>query len=67
MAAGATVQRTPRVAVVLSSHKGGGDHFGNAKFTGLEEPRPPADELSDVQLRALTRRALELGNHPIED
>ena len=53
--------------MVLSSHKGGGDHFGNAKFTGLEEPRPPADELSDVQLRALTRRALELGNHPIED
>jgi uncharacterized protein (DUF362 family) len=62
--AGATVQRTPRVGVVLSSYKGGGDHFGNAKFAGVAEPRPSGDELSDAQLRALTRRAVELGNHP---
>jgi uncharacterized protein (DUF362 family) len=62
--AGATVQRTPRVGIVLSSYKGGGDHFGNAKFTGLAEPRPPNGELSDAGLRALTRKAIELGNHP---
>jgi hypothetical protein len=62
--ASATVQRTPRVGIVLSSYKGGGDHFGNAKFDGVPEPRPPGSELNDAQLRALTRRALELGNHP---
>jgi hypothetical protein len=64
MVASATVQRTPRVGIVLSSYTGGGDHFGNAKFTGVPEPRPIDAELTDAQLRALTRRAMELGNHP---
>jgi hypothetical protein len=64
MIASATVQRVPRVGIVLSSYKGGGDHFGNATFTGVPEPRPPEAELTDTQLRALTRRAIELANHP---
>ena len=62
--ASASVQRTPRVSVVLSSYKGGGDHFGNATFTGVPEPRPASAELTDAQLRALARKAVELGNHP---
>jgi hypothetical protein len=62
--ASASVQRTPRVSVVLSSYKGGGDHFGNATFAGLPEPRPASAELTETQLRALARKAIELGNHP---
>lgn len=62
--ASASVQRVPRVSIVLSSYKGGGDHFGNATFKGVPEPRPASAELTDAQLRALTRRAVELGNHP---
>jgi hypothetical protein len=62
--AGASVQRTPRVGIVLSSYKGGPDHFGNAKFEGLTEPRPPGQELTAAQIGAMTRRAVELGNHP---
>lgn len=62
--AGATVQRTPRVGIVLSSYKGGGDHFGNAKFEGLTEPRAVNAELNAAQTGAMTRRAIQLGNHP---
>src|SRR5687767_2559384 len=62
--ASATVQRTPRVGVVLSSYKGGTDDYGKAKFEGLAEPRPPREELTDAQLRAMTRRAIDFGNHP---
>jgi hypothetical protein len=62
--ASATVHRTPRVSIVLSSYKGGGDHFGNAKFEGLPEPRGIREELSAAQVRAMTRHAVRLGNHP---
>ena len=62
--ASATAFRATRVGIVLSSYEGGGDHFGNAKFTGVAEPRPVAAELTDTQLRNLTRRAIELANHP---
>ncbi len=62
--ASATVQRTPRVGVVLSSYKGGSDDYGKVKFAGLTEPRPANGELTDAQLRAMTRRAIEFGNHP---
>ena len=34
------------------------------KFAGVPEPRPPDAELTEAQIRALTRRAIELGNHP---
>lgn len=67
MIASASVQSTPRVSIVLSSYKGGGDHFGNAKFTGVAEPAPPSAELSPAQISALTRRAIELGNFPNSD
>lgn len=62
--ASATVQRTPRVSIVLSSYKGGGDHFGNATFTGVPEPQATAAQLNDAQVKALARRAVDLGNHP---
>jgi hypothetical protein len=62
--AGATVSRTPRVGIVLSSYQGGTDDYGKVKFDGLAEPRPPTEELSDAQVRAMTRRAIEFGNYP---
>jgi hypothetical protein len=62
--ASATVQRTPRVGIVLSSYKGGSDHFGNARFEGLAAPRGPGDELTAPQIAAMTRHAIQLGNHP---
>ena len=62
--ASASVQRTPRVGIVLSSYKGGSDHFGNAKFEGLAEPRAPSEELNAKQIAAMTRHAIRLGNHP---
>jgi hypothetical protein len=62
--ASATVQRTPRVGVVLSNYQGGTDDYGKVKFTGLADPRPPAEELTDMQLRAMTRQAIDFGNHP---
>ncbi|HYO82732.1 MAG TPA: hypothetical protein VES20_15105 [Bryobacteraceae bacterium] len=65
--ASATVQRTPRVSIVLSSYKGGGDHFGNAKFDGLPDPRAVRDDLLPEQIAAMTRHAIRLGNHPNRD
>ena len=62
--ASATVHKTPRVGIVLSSYKGGGDHFGNAKFEGLPEPRGVREELTPAQITAMTRRAIQLGCHP---
>jgi hypothetical protein len=62
--AGATVQRTPRVGIVLSSYAGGTDDYGKVKFAGLAEPRPTREQLSGAQLGAITRRAIDFGNHP---
>jgi hypothetical protein len=57
-----TQNRTPRVGIVLSSFSGGEDHFGGTKFAGLPEPKAVNVELTDAQLRAMTRRAIELGS-----
>jgi hypothetical protein len=48
----------------LSSYQGGTDDYGKVKFAGLAEPRAPAAELTDAQLRAVTRQAIDFGNHP---
>jgi hypothetical protein len=60
--AGASEDRTPRVGIILSSFKGGEDHFGGTKFAALPEPRPPGADLTPSQVREMTRRAMELGN-----
>ncbi len=59
--ASASANRTPRVGVVLSSFAGGEDHFGGTKFVPLPEPKPVNAELTDAQVEAMTRRAIELG------
>ena len=59
--AGATEDRTIRVALVRSDFKDSEDHFG-ANVKGLADPRPVDSHLSDSQLHALVLRALELGS-----
>jgi len=59
--AAASLDTTPRVGIVLSSFKGSEDHDGT-KLTGLRNPSPPGGPLSAVQLEAMVRKALELGN-----
>jgi hypothetical protein len=61
MVAGATEANTPRVGIILSSFKGGEDHFGGTKFASLLEPRPVNAELTPAQVKDMTRRAIELG------
>lgn len=58
------MQRTPRVGIVLSSYQGGTDDYGKVKFAGLAEPQPPSEPLTDNQIRAMARRAIEFGNYP---
>ncbi len=58
--AGATVDRTATVAVVLSSLKDHQDHFG-ADVKGLADPRPVDSELTEGQFDGWVRRAIELG------
>jgi hypothetical protein len=60
--AAATDDRAPRVGIILSSFKGGEDHFGGTKFDPLPEPRPVDAELTPAQVREMTRRAIQLGN-----
>lgn len=55
----ATQDRTPRVAVVLSSFTGARDHDG-APIAGLADPRPAGAELTAAQLDALVAKAIEL-------
>ena len=59
--ASASANRTPRVGVILSSFAGGEDHFGGTKFASLPEPKPVNAELTDAQVEAMTKRAVELG------
>jgi hypothetical protein len=61
MVASATEDRTARVGIILSSFKGGEDHFGGTKFAPLKEPRPVNAELTPAQVKEMTRRAIELG------
>ena len=57
----ATQDRTPRVAIVLSSFKSGADHDG-ATIAGLADPRPRNADLTDAQIEAMVRRAVEIGD-----
>ena len=58
--AGATQDPTPRVGIVLSSFKEGEDHDGT-KIAGLQDPQPTNAELSDAQLEAMVRKAIDIG------
>ena len=59
-AAGATVDTTPRVGIVLSSFAGSEDHDGT-KVRGLADPAPVDAELSAGQIDAMLRQAIALG------
>ena len=62
--AAASEDQTARVGVILSSFKGGEDHWGGSKFAPLKEPRPVDAELTPAQVKEMTRRAIELGGRP---
>lgn len=57
--ASATQDTTPRVGIVLSSFKEGTDHDGS-KIKGLDDPRPPAADLTSAQIDAMVRKAIDL-------
>ena len=58
--AGATVDTTARVGIVLSSFTGSEDHDGT-KIQGLADPLPVDAELSASQIDAMLRQAISLG------
>ena len=58
--AGATVDTTPRVGIVLSSFTGSEDHDGT-KIQGLADPATVDAELSAGQIDAMLRKAISLG------
>ncbi|MGB7721937.1 MAG: DUF362 domain-containing protein [Bryobacteraceae bacterium] len=58
--AGATVDTTPRVGIVLSSFTGSEDHDGT-QIQGLADPSPVNAELSAGQIDAMLRKAISLG------
>jgi len=58
--AGATVDTTPRVGIVLSSFTGSEDHDGS-KVQGLADPAPVDADLSASQIDAMLRKAISLG------
>jgi len=57
--ASATVDTTPRVAIVLSSFRGGADHDGTP-IQGLEHPRPVDAGLTSGEIDAMVRKAIDL-------
>src|ERR1051326_8818106 len=57
--ASATVDTTPRVAIVLSSFRQGADHDGTP-VRGLQHPRPVDADLSSGEVDAMVRKAIEL-------
>lgn len=59
--AGASQDTTPRVGIVLSSFKGSQDHDGT-EVPGLTDPRPANADLTDVQLDAMVRKTIDVGN-----
>ncbi len=58
MLASATFDAVPRVGVVLSSLKEAEEHDGT-KLTGLAQPSPPDSSLSQEQMAAMLRKAVE--------
>ncbi len=56
----ASQDKTPRIGVVLSSFAGAEEHDG-AKLKGLADPRPVTAELTDAQIDAIVRTAMDLG------
>jgi hypothetical protein len=59
--ASATQDTTPRVGIVLSSFAEGTEHDGT-KLKGLENPRPTDADLTDPQMEAWVRKAIEMGS-----
>jgi uncharacterized protein (DUF362 family) len=59
--ASATFDRTPKVGIVLSSFAGSTEHDGTP-LKGLAKPRPADAQLSDDEINAMVRKAIELGN-----
>ena len=57
----ATQDKTPRVAIVLSSFKGGSDHDGTP-IPGLADPQPRGADLTPAQLEAMVHKAIEIGS-----
>ena len=57
--ASATVDTTPRVAIVLSSFREGADHDGT-EIKGLEHPRPVDADLTSSEIDAMVRKAIDL-------
>ena len=57
--ASATVDTTPRVAIVLSSFRGGADHDGTP-IPGLEHPRPVDADQTSGEIDAMVRKAIDL-------
>jgi hypothetical protein len=66
MLASASIDRTPRVGIVLSSFKGGEEHDGTP-LAGLASPRPAGAALTDSELDALLRKAIELSRRGRRD
>lgn len=60
ISASATLDRTPRVGIVLSSFAGSTEHDGTP-VKGLPEPRPVNADLTASQTGAMLGKALELG------
>lgn len=61
MLASATVDNTPRIGIVLSSFKGGAEHDGTP-VPGLADPQPVHKELTNTQVDAMLRKAMQLGS-----
>lgn len=59
--ASASRDQTPRIAIVLSSFAGSNDHDGTA-IKGLADPQPVTHDLTDAQIDAMVRKALDLDN-----
>jgi len=59
--AGATIDTTPRVGIVLSSFAGGEEHDGT-HLPGLKEPCPADAELTSRHWAAMLAKAIELGS-----
>ena len=57
--ASATIDATPRVAIVPSSFDGSQDHDGT-EIAGLADPRPTDAELEQAHIDAMVRKVIEL-------
>jgi hypothetical protein len=57
--ASATADATPRVAIIPSSFDGSKDHDGT-EVAGLDDPQPVDAALTDKQIDAMVRKAIEL-------